>query len=170
MSDSMDSFLDLLFNVIGIMVLIVAFAAVASTTTTQVRGIVLAIKKEVKKKQINIVVSGNKAIYLDRDNSKEAAKYFAVRVEQNNLLLTPKENHPGWITFSEAQDPGNRYEEYLKDRPPEEYGISLLIYQDSFVMAARLESTGRLMGYEIRHVFLEEHETMEFRRKRIFGN
>jgi len=62
----MDYFLDIMFNVVGIMVLIVAFAAIASTTTRQITRVEIGIKQKTEKEQINIICCGNRAVYLDR--------------------------------------------------------------------------------------------------------
>ena len=64
-TEGQDSFLDILFNVIGILVLIVAFAALASATTSQVQKIYMGVKSETQKKMLNIICAKNRCIQLD---------------------------------------------------------------------------------------------------------
>lgn len=168
LSVDMDSFLDIMFNVAGIMVLIVAFAAIASTTTRQITRVEIGIKQETGKKQINIICCGNRAVYLDRKNTDDMEKYFSVRLEGHSMLLTPKKGLQGWMTFKEISQDKNRFTSLLDKKGAENHGISLLIYQNSFAIAFRLESIGRKREYNFRHVFLEMHEPLEFSRQKAY--
>lgn len=164
----MDSFLDIMFNVVGIMVLVVAFAAVASTTTRQITHVEIAVKQETGKEQINIICCGNRAVYLDRKNTDNMEKYFSVRLEGHSMLLTPKKGLQEWMAFEEISQDKNRFTDLLDNKESENHGISLLIYQNSFTIASRLESIGRKRGYNFRHVFLEMHEPLEFSRQKAY--
>lgn len=170
-SESTDSFLDLLFNVIGILVLIVAFAAIASVTTSQVRGISLAAKTSAAaKKQINIVCNGGRAIYADYEDQERLQDYFAIRMEGRRYFLSPKKGWPGWWTGDDVVDPEGGLVKLFQQYPARDYDISLLIYQDSFTIASRIETLGRNQGYAFRHVFFTTDETLEFSRQKITVN
>ena len=169
-SESTDSFLDLLFNVIGILVLIVAFAAIASVTTSQVRGISLAAKSSASKEQLNIVCNGGRCVHADYENQDELQKYFAMRMEQRRVFLTPKRGWPGWWREDDLKEEENELLNLFINNPVEKYDISLLIFQDSFTIASRIETMGRNSGYAFRHVFFKTGETLEFSRQKITVN
>ena len=164
----MDSFLDIMFNIVGIMVLIVAFAAIASTATRLVTRVELTAKQKAEKEQINIICCGNRAVYLDRKNIDDMERYFSVRLKGHSMLLTPKKGLPGWITFKEIFRDKNRFTDILDEKESENHDISLLIYQNSFAIALSLETIGRKKGYSFRHVFLEMHEPLEFGRQKAY--
>ncbi len=170
-SESTDSFLDLLFNVIGILVLIVAFAAIASVTTTQVRGISLAAKSgTAAKQQINIVCNGGRAIYADYNDQDGLQEYFAMRRENRRYFLTPKQGWPSWWQAEQIVKPDGPLEKVFQQYPSSQYDISLLIFQDSFTIASRIETLGRNQGYAFRHVFFKTGEALEFSRQKITVN
>ena len=95
-------------------------------------------------------------------------KYFSVRLEGHSMLLTPKKGLQGWMTFKEISQDKNRFTSLLDKKGAENHGISLLIYQNSFAIAFRLESIGRKREYNFRHVFLEMHEPLEFSRQKAY--
>ena len=165
----MDIFLDLLFNVVGILVLIVALAAVVSTTTRQVKCVKLSVVKQTEKKQINIICCSNRAVYLDREDIDGMERHFSVRQEGNAELLTPEPGFPDWMTFKELSQDKNRFADLLDRNPPENCDLSLLIYQDSFAMAGRLEEIAAKRGYSFRRVFLEMREPLEFRKQKAYS-
>lgn len=168
-SEGQDSFLDILFNVIGILVLIVAFAALASTSTTQVQKVYMGIKSESEKEMLNIICAKNRCTQLDQEDRQQMEQNFAIRLEGRKELLSPLSGAEGWVSL-EAISSGGALDKYFVLKPPEEYDISLLIYQDSFQTAARVESIGRAWGYGFRHVFFEDGEAISIERRRVYVN
>ena len=164
----MDSFLDIMFNVVGIMVLVVAFAAVASTTTRQIERVEIGVKHEATKEQINIICCGKRAIYLDRQDTEEMEKYFSIRSQGRSMALIPKKGLEGWITSRQLSQDQNRFTTLLNTKGEDKYSISLLIYQNSFTIASKIESIGRKRGYIFRHVFLEMDEPMTFSKQKAY--
>lgn len=168
-TEGQDSFLDILFNVIGILVLIVAFAALASTSTSQVQKVFMGIKGESEKKMMNIICAENRCTQLDQEDQQLMENNFAIRLEGRKQLLSPLVGAEGWISLEAISSKG-ALEKYFVLNPSEEYDISLLVYQDSFQVAARVESIGRARGYGFRHVFFENGEAISIERRRVYVN
>ena len=156
-TEGQDAFLDILFNVIGILVLIVAFAALASATTSQIQNVYMGVKGETQKEMLNIVCAKNSCVQLDREDQRQMERNFAVRIEGKRKMLTPMAGASGWHSLKEITKE-NALDKYFAINPAEVYDISMLIYHDSFQAAAAVESIGRQRGYNFRHVFFEKGE------------
>jgi len=168
-TEGQDAFLDILFNIIGIMVLIVAFAALASATTSQVQNVYMGVKGETQKKMLNIICSDNRCVQLDHNDQKQIDNNFSVRIEGIRRLISPLTGADGWISLDEIINE-NALEEYFVIKAPEVYDISMLIYQNSFQIAARVEEIGRKRGYSFRHVFFEDGEPISIERQKVYVN
>jgi len=168
-TEGQDSFLDILFNVIGILVLIVAFAALASATTSQVQKIYMGVKSETQKKMLNIICAKNRCIQLDQDDQIQMETSFAIQLEARRKLITPRTGTDGWSSLEEITKK-NALDKYFVVKPSKEYDVSMLIYQDSFQVAAAVEAIGREKGYSFRHVFFENGEPISIERQQVYVN
>lgn len=168
-TEGQDAFLDILFNVIGILVLIVAFAAISSATTSQVQEVYLGVKSETQKQMLNIICAKNKCIPLDQNNDKVMEENFSIRVENRSKSLTPMTESSGWMSLEQITR-GNSLKSYLQSNTSEVYNISMLIYQDSFQVAAAVETIGRKQGYQFRHVFFENGEPISIGISKAYVN
>ncbi len=168
-AEGQDAFLDILFNVIGILVLIVAFAAISSATTSQVQEVYLGVKSETKKQMLNIICTKNRCIQLDQDDQAQMEKNFSIRVEGRSKSLTPITSASGWMSLEQITK-RNSLQSYLENKSAKVYNISMLIYQDSFQVAAAVETIGRKQGYQFRHVFFENGEPISIGISKAYVN
>ena len=155
--DGMDAFRDVLFNVIGILVLIVAFAALQSLETKIVKEAFLGVKGSDPRKMINVVCAEQKCALISKKNQKSGNENFKVILKDRYKFIKPSTEGKGWMSFGQiAKD--NQLQEIFRKNPPEQYNITLLIYPEGFTLAAVLESKGRNAGYRFRHLFFNKGE------------
>ncbi len=168
-AEGQDSFLDILFNVIGILVLIVAFAALSSATTSQVQEVYLGVKGETQKQMLNIICAKNRCIQLDQDDQQLMERNFSIRIQGRAKLITPRAEAADWMSLEQITK-GNSLDSYLDNKPAKVYNISMLIYQDSFQVAAAVETIGRKRNYQFRHVFFETGEPISIGISKAYVN
>jgi hypothetical protein len=167
--DGMDAFLDVLFNVIGILVLIVAFAALQSLETKIVKEAYLGVKSTDPKEMINIVCENRKCAMITKENQKAGNEDFKVIIENRYKSIRPTTDGKGWMTFGQLASK-NKLKEIVRKYPSEKYNISLLIYPDGFSIAATLESKARRFGYRFRHLFFNKNENISVGMARTYVN
>ena len=167
--EGQDAFLDILFNVIGILVLIVAFAALSSATTSQVQEVYLGVKGETKKQMLNIICANSQCIHLDQNNQTQMERNFSVRIEGNTKSIKPMADAPDWMSLKQITQEKS-LDSYLITYSPKVYNISMLIYQDSFQVATAVENIGREKGYKFRHVFFENDESISIGISKAYVN
>ena len=157
--DGMDAFLDVLFNVIGILVLIVAFAALQSLETKIVREAYLGVKSSDPREMINIVCADNKCAQITKKNQKSGNENFKVIIKNRYKSIKPTTDGKGWMTYKQISE-NNELKRVFRKHPPEKYNITLLIYPEGFNLASVLESKGRRAGYRFRHLFFNNGEAI----------
>jgi len=156
--DGMDAFLDVLFNVIGILVLIVAFAALQSLETNVVREAYLGVKASDKKKLLTIICAKRKCIELEQtDDIKMAENFYITISKDRHRSVKPKISGKDWMGYVDISQKGS-LKEIFEKKPAKLYNVSLLIYEDSFNTAGVVEVRGRKEGYKFRHVFFTKDE------------
>jgi hypothetical protein len=167
--DGMDAFLDVLFNVIGILVLIVAFAALQSLDTKIVREAYLGVKSSDPKEMINIVCSNRKCALITKKNQKSGNENFKVIIKNRYKSIKPTTEGKGWMTYKQITE-SSELKEVFREHPPEKYNITLLIYPGGFTLASVLESKGRRTGYRFRHLFFNDGETISVGMSKTYVN
>ncbi|MCS5588576.1 MAG: hypothetical protein NZ824_01265 [Candidatus Thioglobus sp.] len=167
--DGMDAFLDVLFNVIGILVLIVAFAALQSLETKIVREAYLGVKSTDPKEMINIVCENRKCAMITKKNQKAGNENFKVIIKNRHKSIKPTTDGKGWMTYSQLASE-NKLKKIARKYPSEKYNISLLIYPDGFSIAAILESKARRAGYKFRHLFFNKNENIAVGMSKTYVN
>ena len=167
--DGMDAFLDVLFSVIGILVLIVAFAALQSLDTKVVKEAYLGVKITDPKEMINIVCADRKCAMITKKNQKAGNEDFKVIIKNRYKSIKPTTDGKGWMTYGQLARQ-NKLKEISREYPSEKYNISLLIYPDGFSIAAILESKARRAGYKFRHLFFNENENISIGMSKSYVN
>jgi hypothetical protein len=167
--DGMDAFLDVLFNVIGILVLIVAFAALQSLDTKIVREAYLGVKSSDPKEMISIVCSDRKCALITKKNQKSGNEDFKVIIQNRYKSIKPTTEGKGWMTYKEIAE-SSKLQEVFRLHPPKKYNITLLIYPEGFTLASILESKGRRAGYRFRHLFFNKDETISVGMSKTYVN
>ena len=167
--DGMDAFLDVLFNVIGILVLIVAFAALQSLETKIVREAYLGVKSSDPRDMLNIVCSDNKCAMITKKNQKSGNENFKVIIKNRYKSIKPTTDGEGWMTYKQIAESG-KIQKLFREYPSEKYNITLLIYPNGFNLASVLESKGRRAGYRFRHLFFNDGETISVGMSKTYVN
>ena len=157
--DGMDAFLDVLFNVIGILVLIVAFAALQSLETKIVREAFLGVKGSDPREMVNIVCAERKCAIITKKNQKSGNENFKVIIKNRYKSIKPTTKGKGWMTYKQIAE-SSELRKVFREHPSDKYNITLLIYPDGFTLASILESKGRRAGYRFRHLFFNKGETI----------
>ncbi|HIF47666.1 hypothetical protein [Candidatus Thioglobus sp.] len=155
--DGMDAFLDVLFNVIGILVLIVAFAALQSLETNVVREAYLGVKASDKKKLITIICAKRSCVELDQKDHVKMAENFHITIKNKFRSVKPKLSGKDWMSYVDIANKG-ALNEFFEKKSATLYNVSLLIYEDSFNTAGVVEVRGRKKGYKFRHLFFTKDE------------
>jgi hypothetical protein len=167
--DGMDAFLDVLFNVIGILVLIVAFAALQSLETKVVREAYLGVKGSDPREMVNIVCENRKCAMITKKNQKAGNENFKVVIKNRYKSIKPTTEGKGWFTLEQIARK-KELQRILRKYPPEKYNISLLIYPDGFLIASVMETRGRRAGYRFRHLFFNKDENISVGMARTYVN
>jgi hypothetical protein len=158
--DGMDAFLDVLFNVIGILVLIVAFAALQSLETKIVREAFLGVKSSDPREMVNIVCAERKCAIITKKNQKSGNENFKVIIKNRYKSIKPTTEGKGWMTYKQIATDSRGLKKVFREHPSDKYNITLLIYPGGFNLASILESKGRRAGYRFRHLFFNKDETI----------
>ncbi len=167
--DGMDAFLDVLFNVIGILVLIVAFAALQSLETKIVREAYLGVKGDDPREMINIVCEDRKCAMITKKNQKAGNENFKVIIKNRYKSIKPTTDGKGWMTYDQITRKAE-LNKIFKKYPSKKYNISLLIYPGGFSIASTLESKGRKKGYKFRHLFFNKNENISVGMSKSYVN
>jgi hypothetical protein len=155
--DGMDAFLDVLFNVIGILVLIVAFAALQSLETKVVREAYLGVKGSDNKMLLTIICAQRHCIELEQTDDEKMKENFFITIKNKHRSVKPNTIGKDWVTYVEITQKDALNKIFAK-KPARLYNISLLVYHDSFSAAGAVEIRGRKKGYKFRHLFFSEDE------------
>jgi len=167
--DGMDAFLDVLFNVIGILVLIVAFAALQSLETKIVKEAYLGVKGDDPREMINIVCDNRKCAMITKKNQKAGNEDFKVIIKNRYKSIKPTTDGKGWMTIGQIVK-GTKLKDIIRKYPPEKYNVSLLIYPKGFSIATTMETLGRRAGYRFRHLFFNDGENISVGMAKTYVN
>jgi len=167
--DGMDAFLDVLFNVIGILVLIVAFAALQSLESKIVREAYLGVKGDDPRKMMNLVCENRKCALITQKNQKAGNENFKVIIENRYKFIKPNTDGKGWMTYKELTQK-NGFKRLMREYPSDKFNISLLIYPDGFTVASSVETRARRAGYKIRHLFFNKEEKISVGMSKTYVN
>lgn len=167
--DGMDAFLDVLFNVIGILVLIVAFAALQSLESKIVREAYLGVKGDDPRKMMNLVCEDRKCALITQKNQKAGNENFKVIVENRYKFIVPNTTGKGWMSYKQITKEGG-LKKLLEEYPSDKFNISLLIYPDGFSIASTVETKARRAGYKIRHLFFNKDEKISVGMSKTYVN